>query len=144
MIRPNEPFPAPETWFPLYVSYGETDCMGVVYYANYAHWFERARGQYMRELGGSYADVEARGLRLPVREMNIRYLAPARYDDLVRVRAAVSVWGRASVTFVYQVYGPPDASKPLCLGLTQHACVDDTGRPIAVPAWFKDMCSLKP
>jgi len=140
MIRQNEPFPTPDTWFSLYVSYGETDCMGVVYYANYAHWFERARGQYMRERGASYADVEARGLLLPVREMNIRYLASAHYDDPVRVRAGVSVWGRASVTFVYQVYGPPEWSKALCLGWTQHACVNESGRPIAVPGWFKDMC----
>ena len=141
MIRPNEPFPTPDTWFSLYVSYGETDCMGVVYYGNYPHWFERARGQYMRELGSSYAEVEARGLRLPVREMNIRYLASAHYDEFVRVRAGVSEWGRASVTFVYQVYGPPDGSKLLCLGSTQHACVNEAGRPIAVPGWFKDMCS---
>jgi len=140
MIRPGEPFPQARTDFRLYVSYGETDAMGVVYYGNYAHWFERARGQFLRERGLSYAEVERRGVMLPVREMAVRYLAPARYDELVSVRAGISLWGRASVTFAYQVYGPPDCTRPLCLGTTQHACVDASGRPMAVPAWLKDIC----
>lgn len=140
MIRPGDPFPQPETWFRLFVSYGETDAMGVVYYGNYAHWFERARGQFLRERGLSYAEVERRGVMLPVREMSVRYLAPARYDEEVLVRAGISQWGRASVSFVYQVWGPPDGSRALCLGSTQHACVDATGRPTAVPGWLKELC----
>jgi acyl-CoA thioester hydrolase len=141
MIRPGEEFPAAETRFKLFVSYGETDAMGVVYYGNYAHWFERSRGQFLRERGLSYAEVERRGVMLPVREMNVRYLAPARYDEEIVVRAGISQWSRASVTFVYQVYGPPEASKPLCLGSTQHACVDASGKPVAIPQWLKDVCA---
>ena len=114
--------------------------MGVVYYGNYAHWFERARGQFMRERGLSYGEVERRGVMLPVRELNVRYLAPARYDEPVRVRAGICAWGRASVTFAYQVYGPPEASRLLCLGSTQHACVTGQGKPVAVPGWLKDLC----
>lgn len=140
MIRPGEPFPSPETRFKLFVSYGETDAMGVVYYGNYAHWFERARGQFMRERGLSYALVERRGVMLPVREMSLRYLWPARYDEEIVVRAAISRFGRASVDFVYQVYGPPETSKLLCLGTTQHACVNASGKPVAVPEWLKDLC----
>lgn len=141
MIRPGEEFPKAETRFRLFVSYGETDAMGVVYYGNYAHWFERARGQFLRERGLSYAEVERRGVMLPVREMTVRYLAPAHYDEEIIVRAGISQWTRASVTFVYQVYGPPEASKPLCLGSTQHACVDASGKPVAIPQWLKDVCA---
>ena len=140
MIRPGEVFPLPETWFTLHVSYGETDAMGVVYYGNYPHWFERARSQYLRDLGMSYAEVERRGVWLPVRELTVRYLAPARYDEEVRVRAGISLWGRASVTFSYQVYGPPEGQKLLCLGATQHACVSPGGKPTAVPPWLKELC----
>lgn len=140
MIRPGEDFPTPETWFKLYVSYGETDAMGVVYYGNYPHWFERARSQYLRDLGMSYAEVERRGVMLPVRELCVRYLAPARYDDPVLVRAGICQWGRASVTFAYQVYGPPEGEKLLCLGTTQHACVTPQGKPTAIPAWLKEIC----
>ena len=140
LIKPADPFPSPETWFELYVSYGETDSMGVVYYGNYPHWFERARGQFMRERGLSYAQVERRGVLLPVREMSVRYVSPARYDERVRVRAGISEWGRASVNFAYQVYGGPEALKLLCLGATQHACVGPGGKPVAVPQWLKDLC----
>lgn len=140
MIRPGEEFPTPDTWFRQFVSYGETDAMGVVYYGNYPHWFERARGQFLRERGLSYSEVERRGFQLPVRELAVRYLAPARYDEEIRVHAGISRWGRASVTFVYQVYGPPEGSKILCLGSTQHACVDVNGKPTAVPKWLKDLC----
>jgi len=140
VIRPGEKFPEHDTWFELFVSYGETDAMGVVYYGNYPHWFERARGQFLRQRGLSYAEVERRGVMLPVREMGVRYLAPARYDDRILVRAGINHWGRASVTFVYQVYGPPEGTKLLCLGSTQHACVDLSGRPTAVPVWLKELC----
>jgi acyl-CoA thioester hydrolase len=142
MIRPDEPFPTPDTWFKLVVSYGETDARGVVYYANHPRWFERARGQLLRERGLSYAEVERRGFLLPVRELSVRYLAPARYDDEILVRAGVSLWGRASITFAYQVFGPPGGAKPVCLGATQHACVNPAGKPIAVPTWLKDAFSL--
>lgn len=139
MIRPDEPFPSPDTWFDLVVSYGETDAMGVVYYGNYPHWFERARGQLMRERGMSYAEVERRGVHLPVRELAVRYVSPARYDDAIRVRAGVAEWGRASLRFAYQVYGPPDGGKLICLGSTQHALTTPQGKPTAVPAWLKDL-----
>jgi len=89
----------------------------------------------------SYAKVEDMGLRLPVREMIVRYLAPARYDEEILVRAGISDWGRASMSFAYQVYGSPDRTKPLCLGATQHACVDRTGKPVALPDWLKDICA---
>ncbi|MFP5221483.1 MAG: acyl-CoA thioesterase [Acidobacteriota bacterium] len=139
-MRPGEPFPEVHTRFELYVSYGETDAMGVVYYGNYPHWFERARGQFLRERDLSYAEVERRGVMLPVREMNVRYLAPARYDEHVVVCAGISQWGRASVTFSYQVYGPPEQSRLLCLGSTQHACVDTGGKPMPLPGWLKETC----
>ncbi|GAB6036762.1 thioesterase family protein [Fundidesulfovibrio butyratiphilus] len=139
-MKPGEPFPEKDSWFDLHVSYGETDAMGVVYYGNYPHWFERSRGKFLRDRGMSYADVEKRGVLLPVREMTVRYLHSARYDEHIRVRTGISVWGRASVVFVYEVYGPPDASRLICLGSTQHACVSPEGRPVAAPQWLKEAC----
>ncbi len=131
-------FPHPEVWYPHRVSYGETDTMGVLYYAEYLHLFERARGQYIRERGMSYSVAEERGLFLPVREASCRYRRPARYDDLILVRAGISEWGRASLTFIYELH---DEHKThiLAQGMTQHACVDKTGRPIPVPAWFRKL-----
>ena len=129
-------FPTPETWFPHRVSYGETDCMGVLYYAEYLHIFERARSAYIRERGMSYADVEKQGVILPVREAQCRYRSPARYDELVLVRTGVSEWGRASLRFVYEMWNE-DKTRLLATGMTQHALVDATGRPIRMPEWFR-------
>ena len=80
----------PETWYRHRVSYGETDTMGVLYYAEYLHIFERARSQFIRETGLSYKDVESRGLFLPVREAQCRYRHSAHYDDLLVILTLVS------------------------------------------------------
>jgi acyl-CoA thioester hydrolase len=140
ILKPQD-FPTPDTRLQLTVSYGETDRMGYAYYGHYPHWFERARGQFIRDRGMSYAEVEARGVWLPVRDMAVRYLRPARYDETITVRAGIAAWGRASVTFVYQVFGPPDASMLLAAGETVHACTSPKGRPIAVPDWLRGLFS---
>ena len=131
----------PETggiWHEHRVSYGETDAMGVLYYAEYMHIFERARSALIRSHGMSYSVVEERGIYLPVREAYCRYRAPARYDDLTYVRIWVSAWGRASVTFSYEFFAE-DKATLLATGTTQHACVDKTGRPVPAPDWFKEI-----
>jgi acyl-CoA thioester hydrolase len=129
-------FPRPDIWAPHRVSYGETDAMGVLYYAEYLHIFERARSELIRSRGMSYAVVEERGIILPVREANCRYRAPARYDDLLRVHTAVTEWGRASVVFGYEIYDE-DKAAVLATGFTQHAVLSSGGRPVAVPDWLK-------
>lgn len=131
-----------EHWFSHRVSYGETDTMGVLYYGEYFHIFERGRNDFIRSLGVSYVDVEERGLFLPVREAQCRYRYPARYDDLIQMRLCISAFGKASITFSYTLFGE-DKEKIMATGLTQHACVNNTGRPIAVPDWFKNVCSGK-
>ena len=87
----------------LRVRYAETDRMGIVYYANYLVWCEVGRVEFMRALGGSYAELEAQGYGLAVAEATVRYLAPARFDDLVRIETSlVGVRSRA-VTFDYVI-----------------------------------------
>ncbi len=70
----------------LRVRYAETDQMGVVYHSNYFPWFETARAESIRQLGFSYADMEKMGIIMPVIEVQCRYIRPAVYDDLVRIR----------------------------------------------------------
>ncbi len=141
MIIPSTSFPAPEIWHPHRVSYGETDAMGVVYYANYLHWFEIARSAYIRQQGISYAGIEGKGVFLPVTSAACRYHRPARFDDLVYIRAAISSWGRASFSFDYEVINE-DKSIVLAVGQTGHACVNEKGRPVRVPVWLKEMCTV--
>lgn len=129
-------FPTPDIWLAHRVSYGETDTMGVLYYAEYLHLFERARSEYIRAHGMSYGEVEERGIILPVREAHCRYRSPARYDDLVWIRTGIVEWGRASLRFVYELWNE-DKTRLLASGMTQHAVINREGRPMAVPGWLR-------
>ncbi|OBQ56219.1 acyl-CoA thioesterase [Halodesulfovibrio spirochaetisodalis] len=135
-------FPTPETWLAHRVSYGETDAMSVMYHAEHIHLFERSRSEFIRERGMSYRVVEEQGLNLPVREVQCRYRRPARYDDLLYIRVGISKWGRASMTFVYEIYNE-EKDTLIATGFTEHACVNDKGRPVKVPDWFKELFTDK-
>jgi acyl-CoA thioester hydrolase len=128
-------FPEPSCWLTHRISYGETDAMGVVYYANYLHLFERGRSELIRGLGFSYSVVEERGIFLPVREATCRYLAPARYDEIIHIRTGLSGQSRASLNFVYEITNA-DKSLVLTRGTTQHAVVNAQGRPVRIPDWL--------
>lgn len=131
----SESFPPISCWLEHRVSYGETDAMGVVYYANYLHLFERGRSELIRNLGFSYAVVEERGIFLPVREATCRYAAPARYDDIIHIRTGLSGQSRTSLSFVYEITSA-DRSRVLTRGSTQHAVVNAQGKPVRVPDWL--------
>ncbi|HXF94990.1 MAG TPA: thioesterase family protein, partial [Gemmatimonadales bacterium] len=90
------------------VTYAETDQMGVVYHANYLIWFEMARTEHLRRTGVSYRELEEQGVFLAVVEARVRYRAPARYDDLVRVKCWARDVGSRRVTFGYLAQRVPD------------------------------------
>ncbi len=92
-----------ETSVEVRVRYAETDQMGVAHHANYLIWCELARTRHMAERGVHYRDLEADGLRLPVVDVHVRYRAPARYDDLVRVRCWVRKVASRMVEFGYVI-----------------------------------------
>ncbi len=92
-----------ETSVEVRVRYAETDQMGVAHHANYLIWCELARTRHMAERGVHYSDLEADGLRLPVVDVHVRYRAPARYDDLVRVRCWVRKAASRMVEFGYVI-----------------------------------------
>ena len=134
-------FPSPDVWFSNRVSYGEVDSMGYVYYGEYMHLFERSRGEYIRQQGMSYAEVEARGIMLPVREARCRYRHPARYDQLIHIRTGIESMRRASLIFVYAVYAE-DRKTILATGMTEHACTNLDGRPVGAPEWFRELMGV--
>jgi acyl-CoA thioester hydrolase len=111
----------------LRVRYAETDAMGVVYHTNYIIWFEVGRGEYLRQKGGDYAEFEAHGYCLPLTEVDARFLAPARYNDLVVVRTYVEELRSRSMTFYYEVV-MKDTGQLLVTGHTRHFCTDRNGR----------------
>jgi acyl-CoA thioester hydrolase len=116
----------------LRVRYAETDAMGIVYHANYIVWFEVGRGAYIRQQGGDYAEFEAQGCYLPVTELDARFLAPARYGDLVTVRAWIEEARSRGVTFAYEVI-MKETGQTLATGHTRHLCVDREGQIRRLP-----------
>ncbi len=86
------------------VRYAETDQMGVVYYANYYIYFEIGRVEYMRQLGVAYKEMEIQDDSfIVVAESHCRYLRPARYDDLLRIRTRVAEARRRTIRFAYEI-----------------------------------------
>jgi len=71
------------------VRYAETDQMDVVYYGNYAQYFEVGRVESIRQLGFSYKEMEHSGVMMPVVEMQVKYLRPAHYDDLLTIKTSL-------------------------------------------------------
>jgi acyl-CoA thioester hydrolase len=114
------------------VIYGDTDQMGVVYYANYLRYFEHARNELFRAQGGTYRAFEEQGLMLPVVEAALNYRSPARYDDLLLIDTEISAASRVRLTFVYEVRREGEA-QVLCDGYTVHACLTTGGKPARLP-----------
>ena len=128
------------------VIYGDTDRMGVVYHGTYLRYLEHSRVEFMRKLGAVYAEMERQGMGLPVTELGIRYLASARYDDLVSIYVGVSKLGFARLDFVYKLVvelgdrfvGPQEEplEAPLVVGFAEsrHGCMTlDEGRITRLP-----------
>ena len=114
------------------VIYGDTDQMGIVYYANYLRFFERGRCEWLREFGVPYSEIEAAGFMLPVIEANTKYVRPAKFDDEIFVETTLAHSSRVRVTFHYQIFRQDSDGDDVLLahGTTVHACLRATGRPV--------------
>jgi len=116
------------------VIYGDTDQMGVVYYANYLRFFEGARGHFIRNLGLSYGEIERRGILLPVLE---------RRCSTSSLPATTTCWWwhlshtrtRVKIRFDYKVHRQADDAV-LALGHTVHVCVGPELKPTRAPDWL--------
>ena len=71
------------------VRYAETDKMNVVYHGNYAQYFEVGRAEAIREFGYTYKDLENDGIMMPIVSLNIRFIRPALYDDLLTIKSII-------------------------------------------------------
>jgi acyl-CoA thioester hydrolase len=125
----------------LRVIFGDTDQMGVVYYANYLRFFEAARAHFWRELGKSYKDLEAWGVALPVISAHCDYRSPAYYEDLLEIDVDVVELRGASMRFAYKVRC---GGRLLAEGYTRHAVIGADGRPRALPAQLRETLEARP
>lgn len=118
------------------VRYGETDQMGFVYYGNYASYYEVARVEGLRQLGVHYRDVEANGIMMPVLENHSTFIAPARYDDLLRIELSIREKPGVRIRFHYRIFNESDSL--IHEGETLLAWVDmRSGKPCRPPEVFR-------
>ena len=120
----------------LRVRYSETDQMGTFYNSRALEWFECGRTELMRRrLGMSYAELEAKGVFLPLVEAHLEFQGGARYDDLLDIISTVEGSGRAKLRFEVKITQHA-TGKPVVQGYTVHAFADPAGKPIRPPEWF--------
>jgi acyl-CoA thioester hydrolase len=120
----------------LRVRYAETDQMGVVHHRNYLVYLEESRTSLMRERGCSYAEMERKGWALPVRRVEMRYRAPAYYEEELSVRTRIGRIGNASITFESEVVRVSD-DVAIASGSVELACIRKDAavrRPVPLPA----------
>ena len=117
----------------LRVRYEETDQMGVVYHGNYLKYFEVGRTEMMRHFGFPYSELEKKGVLLTVVEAQCRYLAGARYDDLLRVETCAKIISPVRLRFDYRVVRQED-DVAVCTGSTDLACLGPDRKPRRLPA----------
>ncbi len=120
------------------VRYAETDRMGVVYYGNYPQYFEIGRVEALRSLGLSYKKMEELGTILPVLKLEIKYIAPAKYDDLLEVRTEIRELPKTRITFYHEIRN--EAGELLTLGTVQLVFFDRArNKPTVAPDYFLEM-----
>jgi acyl-CoA thioester hydrolase len=114
------------------VYYEDTDCGGIVYYANYLRYFERARTEFVRERGFEVAYFAEKGILFVVGHVEITYLNPARYNDLLEIQTKITQTGRASLTFSHQIrcHG---TDRIVVEGSAKLVCVGPSGKPRRLP-----------
>ncbi len=119
------------------VRYGETDQMGYMYYGNYAEYFEVGRVEWLRSLGVSYKSLEESGIMLPVLNLNIDYIKPARYDDLLTVVTICKKKPLVKIEFDFEIYN--ENNELLTTGFTRLVFVNmQKNKPTKAPSKLLD------
>ena len=117
------------------VRYAETDRMGLLHHANYLVYFEQARTELLRDQRATYRDIEDQGFFLVVAKVEIKYKAPAHYDDLLTIRTTVTRTSPVRLEHKYEVFRD---GKLLAEGASTLACVGKDGKLRVMPAWLTE------
>ena len=117
------------------VRYSETDQMGTFYNSRALEWFECGRTELLRAMGLPYAEMERRGVFLPVVEAHVEYRGRARYDDLLQMMSRGALVGKARLRVDVEIVQAENGA-PVARGYTIHAVTAPAGKPIRPPAWL--------
>lgn len=123
------------------VRYADTDRMGIVHHARYLEYFELGRSDLIRSLGMSYAQLEEKGIYLPVLEVGATYKNAANYDELILVQSSIYEFPRATLSIWYKILNE-DSSQLLVEGYTIHGFLNaETKRLMRAPKEFLELFS---
>lgn len=117
--------------FPIRVYYEDTDLAGIVYYANYLKFIERARSEWVRELGIDQVQMKAEGVVFAVRRVEADYLAPARYDDQLVVETTMEEGSGVRLICRQDVRRGDDV---LFSAIVTIICMNEAGAVVRLPA----------
>ena len=117
---------------PIRVYYEDTDCGGVVYYANYLKYFERGRTEFLRDRGVSLAECHDKGIVFVVTRAELDYLSPGKYNDLLLLDTQLANMSRITMTFRH-IMRKEGSEKQLVTGLVTLATVNRDGKPVRLP-----------
>lgn len=119
------------------VRYGETDQMGYVYYGNYAQYFEVGRVEWLRALGTDYKSLEESGIMLPVTQLTVNYLKPAKYDDLLTINTILTKKPLVKIDFDFEIFN--EKKELLTTGFTRLVFMDMAkNKPVKAPQHLID------
>jgi acyl-CoA thioester hydrolase len=121
------------------VRYAETDQMNIVYYGNYAQYFEVGRAEWIRSLGFTYKKMEEMGVRMPVVQLECNFLRPAYYDDLITIKTVLKeLPAKHEISFHHEVYN--ERKKIITTGKVKLFFIDiKTGKRVGMPAELKEI-----
>ncbi|MBR4142886.1 MAG: acyl-CoA thioesterase [Firmicutes bacterium] len=120
------------------VQYYETDMMGVTHHANYIRWMEEARIDLLDQMGFPYAELEARGVRSPVKSLSCDYRRPCTFGDEITVTVSVAAFNGVVLTLAYEMRGA--GGETVCTARSEHVFLSPEGRFVRLkrdqPAFF--------
>ena len=126
-----------EHTYKLRVYYEDTDAQGVVYYANYLKFIERARTEFLRSIGYQQEKLLKEGLIFVVNGIQMSFRKPAKLDDSLKIKTRLIKLGKASFHFDQEVFS--EENFLLCKGLVRCACLDSKSfKPVALPKELLD------
>ncbi len=131
-----------EFYWPVRVYYEDTDAGGVVYHANYLRFMERARSEWLRDLGHPIDQIVAQEKRLfVVRSLEMKFIRPAKLGELLRVSANIVEMRRASMRLKQEVRSELDGELQLCVSAEVELAMvsSETFRPVAIPNFLKQI-----
>jgi len=120
------------TSFELTVRYAETDAQGVVHHSNFLVWFEEGRSDHLRQKGLCYSEIERSGFFVVVVEAEVRYKAPAFYEDRIIIETTLKLARGKILEFTYRAGN--QSGMTLAEGRTLHVVLGADKRPVSLPA----------